>query len=588
LPAPAQLTAFEGRGQVTLSWAPVPGAAGYLVQRADAADGPFRTIVLGEPNVPPMPDTHLSDASGTPGMAAWYRVAAAASVDDAGQPFGDVVRAVPQMDGDGSVALKVDVGLAMGSLERPWRPIIGSEHLSLLDYGPGPGGVPVGESLAGALRLVHDELGVQAVRAHAILHDSLGVYREVDGLPVHDFSRIGLIYDRLLGMGLRPIVEIGFMPRDLARDPDRTVFDYGAIISPPRDWERWRALVSGLVAYLVERYGIEEVRRWGFEVWNEANLEVFWSGTRDEYLRLYDETARAVKTVDPSLTVGGPASAAVGWIDELLAHLATSGAPIDFLSTHCYGTAPLDLRPIAARHGFDGLPLWWTEWGAHATHFNPLHDSAWAAAYLVRGMHSAMGRLESLAYWVASDEFEELGWPPRLLHGGFGLLTVGNLRKPRYWALWMLERLGDERLSTELTGDGAGDMLNALATRAATGRITILAWNLAMDSSKADGDTLLDRDVTLRLRGLSADRYRLRHRRVDGHHSNLAQRWRAMGGTDWPTDHEWRQLREADRLEDLAAPRTVEPRDGALELSFGLPMPAISLLELEPDPPQRH
>ena len=220
-------------------------------------------------------------------------------------------------------------------------------------------------------------------------------------------------------------------------------------MSPPRDWDRWEELVRDLTAHLVDRYGSDEVRRWAFEVWNEANLDVFWSGTREEYLRLYDVSVRAVKSVDAALIVGGPASAAGKWVDELLAHCRATGSPIDFVSTHTYGNAPLDLRPIAARHGYPGLPQWWTEWGAHASHFNPVHDSPWSAAYLVRGMASAMGRTEALAYWTVSDHFEELGRPPRLLHGGFGLLAVGNLRKPRWWGLWMMEQLLPQRAGVD-------------------------------------------------------------------------------------------------------------------------------------------
>ena len=139
------------------------------------------------------------------------------------------------------------------------------------------------------------------------------------------------VYDHVLHLGLVPVIELSFMPRDLARNPDTTVFEYGAIVSPPKDWDRWGDLVGALVRHLVERYGLEEVRdRWSFEVWNEANLEVFWSGTQEEYFRLYDVAARAIKDVHPGLVVGGPSSAAAGWIDETLAHVGASGAPLDF------------------------------------------------------------------------------------------------------------------------------------------------------------------------------------------------------------------------------------------------------------------
>ena len=585
LDTPANLIAKGGRGQVTLAWEPVDGAAGYLIERAASPDGPWELLEIGEPEVRPVPHPPFTDTSGARGAEAWYRVAAAASVKDFDQARSNVASATPGADGDddATIGIEVDAAAMLGPVERPWRPIIGSEHLSQLEDRGTVGGRPIGEEFEAALRMARDELHVEAVRAHAILNDDLGTYREVDGEPVHDFSGIDRIYDRVLAVGLRPIVELGFMPRDLASDPGMTVFDYNAIISPPRDWDRWGSLVRDLVAHLVERYGLDEVRHWAFEVWNEANLEVFWSGTRDEYLRLYDVSVQAVKSVDAELKVGGPASAAGKWVDEMLVHCAETGSPIDFVSTHTYGNAPLDLRPIAARHGFPGLPQWWTEWGAHATHFNPVHDSPWSATYLVRGMASAMGRTEALAYWTVSDHFEELGRPPKLVHGGFGLLGVGNLRKPRWWGLWMLEQLQSEQLATTVVGDGAGDMVQAIGSRSADGRIAILAWNGTVDVTKAEGDDVLDRETTLTVANLPAERYRLRHRRLDGQHSNIVAAWAEIGdGADWPDASQWETLRERDRLEDLEPEQEVVPLDAGIELRFALPMPSVSLIELDP------
>jgi xylan 1,4-beta-xylosidase len=583
LAAPARLRATAGRGQVTLAWEPVDGAAGYLIERASSVDGPWQLLEIGEPEVRPVPHPPYTDSAGQPESPAWYRVAAAASVKDFDQARSDVVSATPAADGEGRVRVIVDAAATVGALHRPWRPMIGAEHLSQLESTATTGGRPIGPEFEAALRMAREELGVEAVRSHAILDDDLRTYREIDDRPVHDFAGIDRIYDRVLGIGLRPIVELSFMPRDLASDPSKTVFDYGAIVSPPKDWSRWEALISDLAAHVVERYGRDEVRRWAFEVWNEANLEVFWSGTRDEYLRLYDASARAVKAVDPSLLVGGPASAAGKWVDELLSHCARTESPIDFVSTHTYGNAPLDLRPIAARHGFAGLPQWWTEWGAHATHFNPVHDSPWSAAYLVRGMASAIGRTEALAYWTISDHFEELGRPPKLLHGGFGLLAVGNLRKPRWWGLWMLEQLLDQRLEVSVSGDGAGDMVQAIGSRDDAGRVTVVAWNGTVDVTKADGDARLDRSVSMALQGLSGERYRLRHRRLDQRHSNLVRRWDEMsGGADWPTGAQWADLAATDELEELEPTAEVATPNGSVELAFDLPMPSVSLIELSP------
>jgi len=583
LAAPRGLRGSAGRGQMTLDWQPVEGAAGYIIERADGAEEAWEMLTIGEPEVRPVPHPPFTDTSGHRGTAARYRVAAAASVKDFDQPRSDAVTGLPSTEGSGEVTMVVDAASVVGPVERPWRPMIGSEHLSQLEAGTGPGGRPIGAEFAEALRSAHQELGVEAVRAHAILGDDLGTYREVDGRPVHLFDGIDRIYDQVLDLGLRPIVELSFMPRDLASDPSKTVFDYGAIVSPPRDWDRWAALIRELTAHLVERYGLDQIRGWAFEVWNEANLEVFWSGTRDEYMRLYDVSVRAVRAVDARLVVGGPASAAGKWVDELLTHCRTSGSPIDFVSTHTYGNAPLDLRPIAARHGYPGLPQWWTEWGAHASHFNPVHDSPWSAAYLVRGMASAMGRTEALAYWTISDHFEELGRPPRLLHGGFGLLAVGNLRKPRWWGLWMLEQLLGERVDTTVDGDGAGDMVQAIGSREADGRVTIVAWNGTVDVTKAQGESILDRSVSLTLVGLTRSRYRLRHRRLDETHSNLVRAWDEVGkGAEWPTDAQWDELLARDELADLDPPRDVEVAGGRVELSFELPMPSVSLIELEP------
>ena len=207
----------------------------------------------------------------------------------------------------------------------------------------------------------------------------------------------------------------------------------------------------------------------------------------------------------------------------------------------------------------------------------------WSAAYLVRGMVSAIGRLEALAYWTVSDHFEELGRPTSLLHGGFGLLGVGNLRKPRWWGLWMLEQLHSHRVGVHVEGDGAGDMVNVVATSEPDGRIALVVWNGTVDVTKSAGDRLLDRRIHLTITGLPPTRHRLRHRRLDEHHSNINRAWTEIAaGSAWPDDAGWQALHEADRLEDLEPPTHVTPEDGALHLDFDLPMPAVSLIELEP------
>jgi len=589
LPPPSGLRAVAGGGHVTLDWDPVPGAAGYLVYRAEAADAPFEPLDHGGGDVLAVPGGPYADTSGEPGRVRYYAVAAVTDGASAG-PRSEPIAATP-----GAVRgpVTVEVGGAAdgsaggdsgshGELARPWEPMIGSEHLSYMLRRDTTGGQVIGTELREALRIAHHEFGVRAVRAHGILCDDLGVYAEVDGRAVHDFGGIDRVYDTLMELGLRPVVELSFMPRDLARDPGKTVFTWAGIVSPPRDWDRWADLVRDLTEHLVGRYGREEVvSRWAFEVWNEPNLEVFWSGTDEEYYRLYDVSAAAIRAVDPRLRVGGPASAAAGWIGGFLDHVRDSGAPMDFLSTHVYGNVPLDLRPVLDGYGRAGTPTWWTEWGPTPTHFHRVGDTVFAAAFLLRGMASAVGRIESLSHWVASDHFEELGAPPELFHGGFGLLSVGNLRKPRYWALDRLARLGRQRLPVAVGGDGAGGLVEALAARADDGRISVLVWNVTLDQAAMSAD--LDRQVLVRVAVPAGVSYLVRHYRIDADHSNIPRVWAEMsGGSDWPDDKQWALLREANTLDELVPATLAAGEDGLLELAFELPMPSVSCLELVP------
>jgi xylan 1,4-beta-xylosidase len=233
--------------------------------------------------------------------------------------------------------------------------------------------------------------------------------------------------------------------------------------------------------------------------------------------------------------------------------------------------------------------LWWTEWGVSSGHGKQINDSAWAAPLVARGMRSAAGRIDALAYWVASDHFVELGEAPTLFHGGFGLLTIGNLRKPRFWAIALLERLGDDELAVESVGDGAGSLVEVWASRDADGRIAIAVWNGTLDQSKATGDQSLDRSVSLTVTGLAPGTYELSHERVDARHSNIIGTWERLGRPDWPDEAGWTALQAADRLEALEPPRDVRTDGGPVELTFDLPMPAMSFLELVPvGRPQEH
>ena len=465
LPPPGDVRAMRGRGQITIEWSPVAGAAGYLVHRGSSADGPFEPIdqqigdVLAVPHGPYLDTTAPADA------AAWYAVSSVATIEAGGGALSGPVEPDPGAATTARSRLRVDAARVIGPVQQAVAPdgrLRAPRSCSC--RGAGPGGHDVGGELAEAFRIVHDELGIESVRAHAILDDSLGVYRDSGDGPVHDFANVDAVLDRVLDTGLRPIVELSFMPHDLAADPEATVFAYRGIISPPRDLDRWADLVRDLVTHLVERYGRDAVRGWAFEVWNEPNLASSGRPPNRNTSRLYEVTARAVKSVDPTFRVGGPATAA-----DRLDRRSARALPRQRRPARLHRDP--HLRDAAARPASDHRTVRSFRpaavvhrMGRQLAHGALLNDGVWAAPLVARGMRSAAGRIDALSYWVASDHFVELGEAPALFHGGFGMLTIGNLRKPRFWALAMLERLGEDEMPSRSTGDGAGSLVEAWAS----------------------------------------------------------------------------------------------------------------------------
>ena len=269
----------------------------------------------------------------------------------------------------------------------------------------------------------------------------------------------------------------------------------------------------------------------------------------------------------------------MGWIADFLDFVRQQGTPLDFLSTHSYNNLPLDLKQTPKHYGFEGVKIWWTEWGVSPSFFTPVNDSVFGAPFILHGMKSVQGRADALAYWVISDHFEELGRVPRLLHGGFGLLTVGNLRKPRYWAIFLAESLGTDLVQLDLQGDGAGSLVDGWASRKPDGSIDILVWNGTLDQSKVKGDPLLDRRIEVRIEQLAEPGYRCFLAHVDAVHSNIATHWHTEDA--WPTAEQWAKLYVTDKLDEHPLPDVV-PHNGTAHFDFDLPMPGVVRLRLTP------
>ncbi len=436
------------------------------------------------------------------------------------------------------------------------------------------------------LKEVHDQAGMHYVRFHAILHDEVGVYDEDDkGNAVYNFTYVDQIYDGLLERGVRPFVEISFMPRKLAAKEAIHPFWYKQSVSPPKDYGKWDALMRAFVQHLVDRYGIDEVAQWYFEVWNEPNID-FWAGDPKQatYFELYDHTARALKAVNSRIRVGGPATAAAHWVPEFLNHVKEQQVPVDFVSTHGYADDSVEdmfgthedipmhdrvCRAIAKVHGeiqasaFPALPLMWTEWNVPSYDNLNARDNWYVGPALARDISQCDGHVDMMSYWTFDDVFEEGGVKTTPFDGGFGLIAPGRIKKPSFYDFALLHRLGDLRLT-----HAADDVL---VTRRKDGTLVVAAWNLVDMDKLAQGSPL-----TLHLKFKDVARQaNVSIERVDEAHGNPMTLYKSIGSPRYPT---MKQVAALNAASALPPPEHQRLKDGQLDIS--LPVNGLALIEI--------
>jgi len=357
------------------------------------------------------------------------------------------------------------------------------------------------------LNELQSEIGFEYIRFHGIFHEDMMVYSErEDGTPVYNWQYIDNLFDYLLGRNIRPLLELGFMPYALASGKD-TVFWWKGNVTPPRDYNKWGELICELVRHCINRYGINEILMWYFEVWNEPDqIRSFWYGTREEYFKLYEYTVNAIKSVDSRLKVGGPATAAshgkkAPWLVEFLEFCEDKKLPVDFISTHPYPSLwPLDdkgncvmayrevdstyndlveIRKTLENSAYRNAEIHLTEWNSSPSPRDMVHDTAFMAPFIIKNNLQCIGLADSLGFWAFTDIFEEGGAGESIFHGGFGLINVQGLKKPAYYGYWFLSKLGNEKLAS-------GE--NYFITRG-SGKIQVLMWNYCHYNEKfSNGD----------------------------------------------------------------------------------------------------
>ena len=445
------------------------------------------------------------------------------------------------------------------------------------------------------VRLVKSVTDFSYVRFHAIFHDEIGLFDiDATGKAVYNFSYVDQIYDGLLAEGVRPFVELGFMPQKMAGDPKKIFgFWYKPNVSPPGNYAQWDDMLDAFARHLIERYGIDEVAQWYFEVWNEPNIG-FWGGepAQTTYYELYDHSARALKRVNARLRVGGPSTAQAAWAGDFIKHCHDNGVPVDFVSSHVYANdssqdvfhndipIPRDqmvCKSVRKVHDeimgspMPKLPLIWSEFNASYANEPNITDSVYMAPWLAATISQCDGLTEAMSYWSFSDVFEEGGVVKTPFYGGFGLVAENEIPKPAYNAFAILHHLGDTRLHT-----GAD---STLITRRKDGTLVLALWNYAPpDGTGAlyttPGPLGPTKTFAIDLKGLRAGAH-ARVWRVDSDHGNVVRAFDAMGRPAFPSREQFAKLRAAAKL---GAPATVALSGSKLRLD--VPAHGLAVVEI--------
>ena len=411
------------------------------------------------------------------------------------------------------------------------------------------------DQLAMAQELCH----FKHIRGHGLFCDDMAIYQpwiDAEGAEHegYNFTYLDRVMDDYRAQGLKPFIELGFMPDKMASGT-QTIFYWKGNTTPPADHQKWADLIKATLRHLAERYGKEEVSTWPCEVWNEPNLPGFWEHADEAaYHQLYKTSVLAVKEALPKMRVGGPAicggATSLDWVRNFLTFCRDEKLPLDFLTRHAYmGQDPQrngrylyhTMRTVdsimeemqATRDIIDSFPEY-AGMEMHVTEFNtsyhpfcPIHDTNYNAA-LIAGLLSRMGDVcASYSYWTFGDVFEEQGVPSRPFHGGFGMLANQCIPKPTLWTFHFFNNLKGECVHRDE---------HSVILRKADGSYEGVAWNICQDERE---------DVTLTLQLAIKGKYVLTTETVDETTCNPVKAWHDMGEPASLTSAQLRFLRQA-------------------------------------------
>ena len=436
------------------------------------------------------------------------------------------------------------------------------------------------------LRTVQSECPFEYIRFHGLFHDEMGIVnRREDGTLFFNFQYVDILFDSLLDIGIRPVVELGLMPGEL-RSGDETVFWWKMYKTPPKDYGEWARVVEALVRHVTARYGKAEIDKWFFEVWNEPDHPSFFHSDdrMNDYFKLYESAARAVKRVDSDYKVGGPATAGLRWFPEIIAFCRENEVPLDFISGHYYclkGDFDPDgkVRIVMNDHSYlagtinqrglychtEGYPLYMTEWSASYSSRDPVHDSYFSAPFVLEIIKQCEGNADMLSYWVYTDIFEEVGIGPKPFHGGFGLINTQSLKKPTFHSFRMLAELGDDEIA-------CNDKSAYICRK--DDEVEVLFWNSVILKQDAPNSEFFTRplpsqkieDANVILSGFEANKtYSVTVETVGYKMGDVYNAYLDMNLTDTPTREETKALAEASKPK-VTSFETCADADGVIKI----------------------
>lgn len=425
--------------------------------------------------------------------------------------------------------------------------------------GTGRMGLSLQQQYQEQLKLIQDQISFCYIRGHGIFCDDMAVYQEYTDesgnvRTEYNFTYLDMVMDAYQELGIKPFLELGFMPQKMASG-EQTVFYWKGNVTPPKNYQAWSDLVQAVLLHLMERYGKEEVVTWPVEVWNEPNLPGFWKNAdKEEYFRLFQETFDAVKRVDSRFLVGGPAICGVddvNWLESFLEFCQKQDLKPDFITRHHYmfdkpeqcghysygalrdpvaalGELKISRNIIDSFDSFQGLPMHITEFNTSYSPDSPIHDTTVNAAY-VAWLLSQLGDLcESYSYWTFGDIFEEKGVPFTPFHGGFGLVANGTIPKPTFWTFVFFKTLQGRCIhrSDEL-----------VVVENEDGSYCGTAWNLCLDQKERIR-------LNFTLPAKENGEYCVLTKTVDELHGNPRKIWHDLGEPAWLTKEEIQILKD--------------------------------------------